>query len=171
MSLPSDWLVGTAASEFVSMAVVAEGSYGISDELIYSYPVTCKAGKWTIVQGINLPLSFLLNPHPNFLFAPQLHFNLSLSSPCIAFLSFSSLPFYHVHKFLSSLRSLLQASPSLIGLARRWRSLARSSLKSVPWPLRLLVLSNRGLLLGELSPRTPHFNSHYSTSTSTMPPP
>jgi malate dehydrogenase len=50
-----DWLVGTPAGEFVSMAVAAEGSYGIKDEIIYSYPVTCQQGKWTIVQ--NLPVS------------------------------------------------------------------------------------------------------------------
>jgi malate dehydrogenase len=50
-----DWLVGTPAGEFVSMAVAAEGSYGIKDEIIYSYPVTCLNGKWTIVQ--NLPVS------------------------------------------------------------------------------------------------------------------
>jgi len=49
-----DWLVGTPAGEFVSMAVTAEGSYGVSDEIIYSYPVTCKDGKWTIVQGLTV---------------------------------------------------------------------------------------------------------------------
>jgi len=49
-----DWLVGTPANEFVSMAVLADGSYGISDEVIYSYPVTCKDGKWTIVHGLTV---------------------------------------------------------------------------------------------------------------------
>jgi len=49
-----DWLVGTpSGGEFVSMAVVADGSYGITDEIIYSYPVTSKNGKWTIVQGLS----------------------------------------------------------------------------------------------------------------------
>lgn len=46
-----DWLVGTPAGEFVSMAVPADGSYGINDEIIYSYPVTAKDGKYTIVKG------------------------------------------------------------------------------------------------------------------------
>jgi malate dehydrogenase len=49
-----DWLVGTPAGEFVSMAVAAEGSYGIADEIIYSYPITSKGGKWTIVQGLTV---------------------------------------------------------------------------------------------------------------------
>jgi len=49
-----DWLVGTPAGEFVSMAVAAEGSYGIKDEIIYSYPVTCQNGKWTIVQNLHV---------------------------------------------------------------------------------------------------------------------
>jgi len=49
-----DWLVGTRDGEIVSMAVVANGSYGISDEIIYSYPVSSKAGKWTIVQGLTI---------------------------------------------------------------------------------------------------------------------
>jgi len=49
-----DWLVGTPAGEFVSMAVAAEGSYGIKDEIIYSYPVTCLHGKWTIVQNLHV---------------------------------------------------------------------------------------------------------------------
>jgi malate dehydrogenase len=49
-----DWLVGTPEGEHVSMAVPADGSYGIDAEIIYSYPVTCKNGKYTIVKGLNV---------------------------------------------------------------------------------------------------------------------
>ena len=41
--------------EFVSMAVYSDGSYGVKEGLIYSFPVTCKAGKYTIVK--DLPIS------------------------------------------------------------------------------------------------------------------
>jgi malate dehydrogenase len=44
-----DWTLGTDAE--VSMAVYSDGSYGVEKALIYSYPVTCKAGDWQIVQG------------------------------------------------------------------------------------------------------------------------
>jgi len=46
-----DWLTGTPEGEIVSMAVVSDGSYGIPKGLIYSFPVTCKNGKYTIIQG------------------------------------------------------------------------------------------------------------------------
>src|SRR5271170_5758173 len=36
-----DWMLGTAAGDWVSMAVAADGSYGIPEGVIYSYPVTC----------------------------------------------------------------------------------------------------------------------------------
>jgi len=49
-----DWLLGTPQGEVVSMAVCSDGSYGVPKGLIYSYPVTCKAGKWTIVQGLKI---------------------------------------------------------------------------------------------------------------------
>ena len=48
-----DWLFGTVQGEFVSMAVVSDGSYGIPKDIVFSYPVTCSQGKWSIVQ--NLP--------------------------------------------------------------------------------------------------------------------
>jgi malate dehydrogenase len=43
-----DWMLGT--SEVVSMAVVSDGSYGVQEGLIYSFPVTCENGDWCIVQ-------------------------------------------------------------------------------------------------------------------------
>eukprot|EP00695_Tsukubamonas_globosa_P003250 TRINITY_DN537_c0_g1_i3.p1 TRINITY_DN537_c0_g1~~TRINITY_DN537_c0_g1_i3.p1 ORF type:complete len:335 (+),score=208.72 TRINITY_DN537_c0_g1_i3:88-1092(+) len=47
-----DWFCGTAEGEHVSMGVYSDGSYGIQAGLVYSFPVTCKAGEWTIVQGL-----------------------------------------------------------------------------------------------------------------------
>jgi malate dehydrogenase len=47
-----DWVLGTPEGEFVSMAVWSTGQgYGIADGLIYSYPVTCKNGAYTVVAG------------------------------------------------------------------------------------------------------------------------
>lgn len=34
------------------MAVISDGSYGVPKGLCFSYPVTCKDGKWNIVQGL-----------------------------------------------------------------------------------------------------------------------
>jgi malate dehydrogenase len=49
-----DWALGSAESDWVSMAVPSDGSYGISEGLIYGFPVTCKDGKYEIVQGLDL---------------------------------------------------------------------------------------------------------------------
>ncbi len=47
-----DWVRGTAAGDWVSMAVPSDGSYGIPEGVIYSYPVTCRNGAYEIVQGL-----------------------------------------------------------------------------------------------------------------------
>ena len=44
-----DWLLGSDG--VVSMGVYCDGSYGIAEGLIYSFPVTCSDGDWQIVQG------------------------------------------------------------------------------------------------------------------------
>jgi malate dehydrogenase len=49
-----DWVLGTAAGDWVSMAVPSDGSYGIPEGVIYSYPVTCKGGEYSIVQGLEV---------------------------------------------------------------------------------------------------------------------
>jgi len=49
-----DWIYGTPEGEYVSMAVVSDGSYGVPKDLIYSFPVTCLNGKYTIVQGLSI---------------------------------------------------------------------------------------------------------------------
>jgi malate dehydrogenase len=46
------WTHGTADGDWVSMAVPADGSYGIGDEVIYSYPVTVQNGEYRIVPGL-----------------------------------------------------------------------------------------------------------------------
>ena len=47
-----DWILGTPEGDWVSMGVYSDGSYGIEQGLIYSFPCTCKNGDWTIVQGV-----------------------------------------------------------------------------------------------------------------------
>jgi malate dehydrogenase len=49
-----DWMLGTRSGDWVSMAVPADGSYGIPEGVIYSYPVTCKNGEYSIVQGLDI---------------------------------------------------------------------------------------------------------------------
>jgi malate dehydrogenase len=46
------WVLGSPAGDWVSMAVASDGSYGIPEGVMYSYPVTCKDGKYAIVQGL-----------------------------------------------------------------------------------------------------------------------
>jgi malate dehydrogenase len=46
------WVHGTAGDDWVSMAVPADGSYGIAAGVIYSYPVTIKNGDYRIVPGL-----------------------------------------------------------------------------------------------------------------------
>jgi malate dehydrogenase len=49
-----DWLTGSADGDWVSMAVVSDGSYGVPEGLISSFPVTTKEGNWEIVQGLEI---------------------------------------------------------------------------------------------------------------------
>jgi malate dehydrogenase len=49
-----DWVHGTPAGDWVSMAVPSDGSYGIKEGVIYSYPVTIKDGSYQIVQGLSV---------------------------------------------------------------------------------------------------------------------
>ena len=48
------WALGTADGDWVSMAIPSDGSYGIEPGVIYGYPVTCKGGKYEIVQGLDV---------------------------------------------------------------------------------------------------------------------
>lgn len=49
-----DWVLGTPKGTWVSMGVYSDGSYGIQPGLIYSFPVTCEKGEWSIVQGLKI---------------------------------------------------------------------------------------------------------------------
>jgi malate dehydrogenase len=49
-----DWVLGTPEGDWVSMAVVSDGSYGVPEGLISSFPVTCRNGVWEIVQGLDI---------------------------------------------------------------------------------------------------------------------
>jgi malate dehydrogenase len=49
-----DWVHGTPADDWVSMAVASDGSYGIPDGVVYSYPVVCRNGAYEIVQGLGV---------------------------------------------------------------------------------------------------------------------
>jgi malate dehydrogenase len=47
-----DWVLGSPGDDWVSMAVPAEGSYGIAEGIIYSFPCRCAKGRYEIVQGL-----------------------------------------------------------------------------------------------------------------------
>jgi malate dehydrogenase len=49
-----DWACGTPEGDWVSMAVPADGSYGIDPGIVYSYPVRCSDGDYEIVQGLDI---------------------------------------------------------------------------------------------------------------------
>ncbi|GHF52374.1 malate dehydrogenase [Amycolatopsis bartoniae] len=48
------WVNGTAEGDWTSMAVPSDGSYGVPEGLISSFPVTTRDGKWEIVQGLEI---------------------------------------------------------------------------------------------------------------------
>ena len=49
-----DWALGTPDDDWVSMGVAADGSYGIGEGVVYSYPVRCVGGDYQIVQGLSI---------------------------------------------------------------------------------------------------------------------
>ena len=49
-----NWIFGSANNDWVSMAIPSDGSYGISEGVIYSFPVVCKDGTYEIVQGLEM---------------------------------------------------------------------------------------------------------------------
>jgi len=49
-----DWVLGTPEGTWVSMGVLSDGSYGAPKDIMYSFPCTCKDGKWSIVQGLTI---------------------------------------------------------------------------------------------------------------------
>ncbi len=49
-----DWTLGTPDGDWVSMSVPSDGSYGIPEGLISSFPTVCRDGRWEIVSGLEL---------------------------------------------------------------------------------------------------------------------
>jgi len=49
-----DWVNGTREGDWVSMAIPSDGSYGVAEGIISSFPVTCSGGECEIVQGLDL---------------------------------------------------------------------------------------------------------------------
>ena len=49
-----DWVLGTPAEDWVSMAIPSDGSYGVPEGLMSSFPVTCADGQYSIVQGLDI---------------------------------------------------------------------------------------------------------------------
>ncbi|MFM9032713.1 MAG: malate dehydrogenase [Mycobacterium sp.] len=49
-----DWLLGSAKGDWVSMAVASDGSYGVPEGLVSSFPVTTADGDWSIVEGLEI---------------------------------------------------------------------------------------------------------------------
>lgn len=49
-----DWVLGTPEGDWTSMGIPSDGSYGIEEGLVYSFPVTTNNGQYEIVQGLEL---------------------------------------------------------------------------------------------------------------------
>jgi malate dehydrogenase len=50
----NSWVLGTPADDWVSAAIVSDGSYGVPEGLISGFPVTSSKGSWEIVQGLDI---------------------------------------------------------------------------------------------------------------------
>ena len=48
------WALGTPEGDWASFAVVSDGSYGVPEGLVSGFPVTCKDGEYSIVQGLEI---------------------------------------------------------------------------------------------------------------------
>jgi malate dehydrogenase len=49
-----DWVRGTPAGDWVSMAIPSDGSYGVEEGVISSFPVTCSGGDYEVVEDLNI---------------------------------------------------------------------------------------------------------------------
>jgi malate dehydrogenase len=49
-----DWVLGTPSDDWVSMAIPSDGSYGVAEGVISSFPVTCSGGAYEVVTGLDL---------------------------------------------------------------------------------------------------------------------
>jgi malate dehydrogenase len=49
-----DWVLGTGEDDWVSMGVPSDGSYDVEQGIVSGFPVTCSAGEWKIVEGLEV---------------------------------------------------------------------------------------------------------------------
>ena len=49
-----DWIHGTKEGQWASMGVVSQGEYGATEGIVFSYPCTCKDGKWSVVPDLEI---------------------------------------------------------------------------------------------------------------------
>ena len=49
-----DWVLGTPEGDWVSMSIPSDGSYGVPEGIISSFPCTCSGGDFQIVQGLEI---------------------------------------------------------------------------------------------------------------------
>jgi malate dehydrogenase len=49
-----DWVAGTPEGDWVSMAVVSDGAYGVPEGLVSSFPVTTDKGAYRVVEGLEI---------------------------------------------------------------------------------------------------------------------
>jgi malate dehydrogenase len=50
-----DWVKGTPPGDWISMAILSTGDYGVAEGIVYSFPVTVKEGEFGVVKGLELP--------------------------------------------------------------------------------------------------------------------
>ncbi len=49
-----DWVLGTPAGDWISMAIPSDGSYGVEEGVFSGFPVTCANGNYEVVQGLEV---------------------------------------------------------------------------------------------------------------------
>ena len=49
-----DWVLGSAEGDYISMGIPSDGSYGVDEGIISSFPVTCSGGDYKIVEGLEI---------------------------------------------------------------------------------------------------------------------
>jgi malate dehydrogenase len=50
-----DWVLGTSEGDWVSMGVPTDGSYGVEEGIVAGLPCSCRGGKWSVVEGLEIP--------------------------------------------------------------------------------------------------------------------
>ena len=49
-----DWAMGTREGDWVSMAIPSDGSYGIAEGIMYSFPITCSGGDYHVCRDLEI---------------------------------------------------------------------------------------------------------------------